>query len=75
MNNQMKKAVKTALLLYPIMMGIGGTIMLGVLLLSVIPKEEIPSVALPLSMLGIYIYGTCAVSLIIRLTFFKGEIK
>ncbi|MDX8343197.1 hypothetical protein [Rossellomorea sp. YZS02] len=49
--------------------------MLGVLLLSVIPKEEIPSVALPLSMLGIYIYGTCAVSIIIRLTFFKGEIK
>ena len=56
MNNQMKKAVKTALLLYPIiMMGIGGTIMLGDLLLSVIPKDEIPSVAFPLSLLGIYI--------------------
>ncbi|WP_156477338.1 hypothetical protein [Rossellomorea vietnamensis] len=75
MNNQKKKAVKTALLLYPILMGTGGTIMLGVLLLWVIPKDEIPSVALPLSMLGIYIYGTCAISLIVREKFFKGEIQ
>lgn len=75
MNNKIKKAIKTALLLYPLLMGTGGTIMLAILLLSVIPKEEISSVSPPLSMLGIYIHGTCVLSLIVRIKFFKGDIK
>ena len=48
---QSKKAVKTASLLYPIMTGIGGTVMLAVLLIRIIPKDKISSVSLSLSML------------------------
>ncbi|MHA7139588.1 hypothetical protein ACRTEV_20365 [Rossellomorea arthrocnemi] len=75
MNSKIKKAIKFALLLYPILIGISGTVMLTVLLLWVIPKDQISSVALPLSMMGIYIYGTCAISLFVRMKFFKGEMK
>ncbi|WP_136035779.1 hypothetical protein [Bacillus salacetis] len=68
---KLKKALRFALLFYAIFIGLSGTIMFSVLLLWVIPKEELSSLILPLSMMALFIYGTCAGALLIRSKFFK----
>jgi hypothetical protein len=69
-----KKAVRFALLFYAIFIGLSGTIMFSVLLLWVIPKDQLSNVSLPLSMMALFIYGTCMAALVIRSKFFKKEV-
>jgi polyferredoxin len=69
-----KKAVRFALLFYAIFIGLSGTIMFSVLLLWVIPKDQLSYVSLPLSMMALFLYGTCVAALVIRSKFFKKEV-
>ncbi|WRP06342.1 hypothetical protein U9J35_21220 [Rossellomorea aquimaris] len=69
-----KKAVRFALLFYAIFIGLSGTILFSVLLLWVIPKDQLSYVSLPLSMMALFLYGTCVAALLIRSKFFKKEV-
>lgn len=68
-----KKAVCFALLLYAILIGLGGTVMFSVLLIWVIPKDQLSYVSLPLTMMALFFYGTCIAALVVRSNFFKKE--
>ncbi|MCR8850538.1 hypothetical protein NQ095_19135 [Rossellomorea sp. SC111] len=72
-NHNIKKAVRFALLLYTILMGLGGTAMFSVLLIWVIPKNQLSFVSLPLTMMALFFYGTCVAALLVRSKFFKKE--
>jgi hypothetical protein len=62
----LKKAMNFGLLFYAIFMAISGTIIFSVLLLWVIPKDQISSMLTPILILAIFLYGSCAFSLLIR---------
>jgi hypothetical protein len=47
-------------------MAISGTIIFSVLLLWVIPKDQISSMLTSILILAIFLYGSCAFSLLIR---------
>lgn len=68
-----KKATRFALLFYSIFMGISGTIMLSVVILWVIPEDQLSGQVVPLSILALPLYGSCIAALIIRAIFFKKE--
>ncbi|PFG04449.1 hypothetical protein [Bacillus sp. es.034] len=61
------------LLIYPIFMGIMGTISLIVLVTWGIPQEDLQSQMPAILLLALVIYGTCAASILIRSIFFKKE--
>lgn len=73
MNNRikLKKSSRFALLFYALFMGISGTIMFTVPLLWVIPKEKLSIVSLPLTIMALFLYGTCGAALLISYKFFK----
>lgn len=66
-----KKAVRFALLLYAILIGLGGTVMFSVLLIWVIPTDQLAYVSLPLTMMALFFYGTCVASYFSRKKGFK----
>ncbi|MFI8575806.1 hypothetical protein ACIGEL_08830 [Rossellomorea aquimaris] len=70
---KVKQSVRTALLLYAILIGISGIIMFSVLLLWVIPKDQIPIVVVPLSAMALFLFGSCAIALILRMKFFRKQ--
>ncbi|MEC0296454.1 hypothetical protein [Peribacillus frigoritolerans] len=61
-----KKALKFGLLFYAIFMGLSGTISFAVLLLWVVPKDQISSIIAPLLFIALFLYGSCAISILIR---------
>nr|WP_318539368.1 hypothetical protein [Terribacillus saccharophilus] len=68
----LKKAIRFSLLLYSILIGLAGTANLIAALL-IIPKSDLPYLIEPLVIIGVFIYGSCAIALIIRLKFFSKE--
>lgn len=61
-----KKALRAALLIYSIMFSILGTIMLGIFVFWLIPKEDLPMAITPLSIAAIFLYGTCILAIWFR---------
>ncbi len=70
---KLRKSIRFSLLLYPIFIGTMGTIGLITFITWIIPKEDLPSLIPVISPMFLFLYGTCAVSLIIRAVFFKKE--
>jgi Kef-type K+ transport system membrane component KefB len=68
-----KTSVRTALLLYAVIMGISGIIMFSVLLLWVIPEDQIPIVIVPLSAMALFLFGSCVIALILLKKFFRKQ--
>ncbi|MFP7479021.1 hypothetical protein [Terribacillus saccharophilus] len=68
----LKKLMRYALLLYSILIGLGGTISI-VSAILIIPKEELPYLIEPFVVMGIFVYGSCAIALFIRAKFFNRE--
>ncbi|MFJ7306260.1 hypothetical protein [Peribacillus frigoritolerans] len=61
-----KKAIKFGLLFYAIFMGVSGTISFAVLLFWVVPKDQISTILVPFLFIALFLYGTCALSILIR---------
>jgi hypothetical protein len=61
-----KKALRAALLIYSIMFSILGTIMLGIFIFWLIPKEDLSIAITPLSIAAIFLYGTCILAIWFR---------
>lgn len=61
-----KKALNFGLLFYAIFIGLSGTITFSVLLLWVVPKDQISKILVPLLFIALFLYGTCAISILIR---------
>jgi hypothetical protein len=70
---KVKQSVRIALLLYAIIIGISGIIMFSVLLLWVIPHDQIPIIIRPLSAMALFLFGSCVIALILRNKFFKKQ--
>lgn len=66
-----RKAIRISLLLYPLFVGLMGTISLVVLIFWGIPKNHLQSQIPAIIILASFIYGTCAASLAIRFIFFN----
>ncbi|QXE00989.1 hypothetical protein [Terribacillus sp. DMT04] len=65
-----KKILRISLLLYSILIGLAGSVSI-IAALILIPKEELQYFIEPFIVLGLFIYGTCAVALFIRTKIFK----
>lgn len=63
---QLNKALRAALLIYPLLTGILGTAMFGTLIFWVVPKDDLPIVMKPLSFAAIFLYGTCILAIWFR---------
>lgn len=61
-----KKSLKFGLLFYAIFMGLSGTISFAVLLFWVVPKDQISTILVPLLFIALFLYGSCAVSILFR---------
>lgn len=61
-----KKALNFGLLFYSIFVGLSGTISFAILLFWVVPKDQIPTILVPLLFITFFLYGTCALSILIR---------
>lgn len=61
-----KKALNFGLLFYAIFMGLSGTITFSVLLLWVVPKDQISSILAPILFIALFLYGSCTISILIR---------
>lgn len=61
-----KKALRIALLIYSIIFSIIGTIMFGIFIFWLIPKEDLPMAITPLSVAAIFLYGTCILAMWFR---------
>ncbi|MGM1032765.1 MAG: hypothetical protein ACQEXK_09895 [Bacillota bacterium] len=61
-----KKALNFGLLFYAIFMGVSGTISFAVLLFWVVPKDQISTILVPLFFIALFLYGSCAISILIR---------
>lgn len=70
-NEKLKKSISFSLLFFPIFVGLMGTITLIILVSWVIPKEQLQSELPYLFMAAAFIYGLCAVSLVLRSIFLK----
>ncbi|PAD36251.1 hypothetical protein [Terribacillus saccharophilus] len=68
-----KKAIRFALLLYSILIGLASTICFITAIFFVIPKEDLPYLIEPLVIMAVFLYGTCAIALFIRSRFFNKE--
>jgi hypothetical protein len=47
-------------------MGLSGTISFAVLLFWVVPKDQISTILVPLLFIALFLYGSCAISILIR---------
>lgn len=61
-----KKALNFGLLFYAIFVGVSGTISFAVLLFWVVPRDQISKILVPLLFVAFFLYGTCAISILIR---------
>ncbi|PAF18116.1 hypothetical protein CHH51_09320 [Terribacillus saccharophilus] len=66
----LKKVIRFSLLLYSIVIGLAGTVNL-IAAIIIIPKGDLHYLIEPLIMMGIYIYGSCTIALIISFKFFR----
>lgn len=68
-----KKAIRFALLLYSILIGLASTICFITAIFFIIPKEDLPYLIEPLIIMAVFVYGTCAIALFIRSRYFSKE--
>jgi uncharacterized membrane protein YqjE len=68
-----RKLFRFLLLFYPIFVGLMGTVSLIVLVTWGIPQDQLQSQLPAIMIIALLIYGSCAVSLVIRAIFFKKE--
>lgn len=68
-----RKLFRFLLLFYPIFVGLMGTVSLIVLVTWGIPQDQLQSQLPAIMLIALLIYGSCAVSLVIRAIFFKKE--
>lgn len=61
-----KKALNFGILFYTLFVGLSGTISFAVLLFWVVPKDQILTILVPLLFIALFLYGTCALSILIR---------
>lgn len=62
----LKKALNFGLLLYAILGAVGGTLMFAAVLLVDSPENELQREIGTLSIVAIFVYGSCVIALIIR---------
>ncbi|XXM72688.1 hypothetical protein ACQ0QQ_01970 [Lysinibacillus sphaericus] len=67
----MRKLFRLLLLIYPLFVGLSGTISLIVLVTWGIPQNDLKSQLPAIMLLAGLIYGTCIISIVIRSIFFK----
>jgi ABC-type polysaccharide/polyol phosphate export permease len=68
-----KKAIRFALHLYSILIGLASTVCFIIAIFFVIPKVDLPYIITPLIIMAAVIYGTCAIALLIRAIYFSKE--